>query len=188
MSKDRKKYTKKQLLDALEELEKNPTDKLRILGQVGITGLGAVAAGGVVAAVGVSSSIPVVTALTGYVLIGATPIGWVAGAAMGGAAVAYGFSKLIQSGAEVEGKKKELLSKIKEDLKDVERKEKASQVSSEDKTSFYILLKLPVEMNWISPEEAQELISGVENGQILLSQAYKLVTDVIQSEGKRHGH
>lgn len=188
MSQVGKKYTKQQLLDALEALEKNPTDKLRILGQIGITGFGAVAAGVAAASIGVSSSIPFVTALTGYVLISATPIGWVAGAAMGGAFVAHGLSKLIQNGAEVEGKKKELLSKIKEDLKDVERKEKASQVSDEDKTNFYILLKLPLEMNWISAEDAQELISGVENGQILLSRAYNLVTEVIKSEGKRHNH
>ncbi|CAN5616650.1 hypothetical protein BH23CYA1_BH23CYA1_14110 [soil metagenome] len=188
MSQDRKKFTKKELLDALEALEKNPNDKLRIMGQIGITGLGAVAAGGAVAAIGVSSSIPLVTALTGYVLISATPVGWVAGAAMGGAAVAYGFSKLIQSGAEVEGKKKELLSKIKEDLKDVERKEKASQVSADDKSDFYILLKLPLEMDWISPEDAQALISSVENGQISLSRAYKLVTEIVQSEGKQDNH
>ena len=87
---------KKNLLNALSELENNPTDKLRILGQLGITALGAVAAGSVAAVAGVSTAIPVVTALTGYVLIGATPVGWIAGAAMGGAAVAYGFSKSIQ--------------------------------------------------------------------------------------------
>ena len=104
---------------------------------------------------------------------------------MGGAAVAYGFSKLIQNGAEVEGSKKEILSKMKEDLREVEKKENVSQVSSEDKTNFHILMKLPIEMNWISAEDAGALISGVEDGQILLSKAYQLIISVIQSEGKQ---
>ncbi len=181
----KKKVTKKQLLDAINNLERNPTDKFRILGQLGITGLGAAAAGAAAAAVGVSSSIPVVTALTGYVLISATPVGWVAGAAAGGAAVAYGFSKLIQNGAEIEGRKKEVLYKMKEDLREIGRKEDVSQVSSDDKTNFYILLKLPLEMNWISSEDAQDLILGVEDGQILLSRAYQLIIAIIQSEGKQ---
>lgn len=172
---------KKKLLNALKELENNPSDKLRILGQIGITGLGAVAAGGVVAVAGVSTAIPVVTALTGYVIIGATPIGWVAGAAMGGAAVAYGFSKLIQSGAEVEGRKRELLAKIGEELAEIKMKEKASQVSEQDRTDFYVSLRLPVEIDLMSPKTAQELIAAVEKGQISISQAYKLVAEVIKS-------
>ena len=110
MLKRDKKPTKKQLLNAIRKLEENPNDKLRILGDIGITSLGAVAAGGVVSAIGVPVSIPVITALTGYVVIGATPIGWVAGAAAAGGAAAYGVSRLIKNGAEIEGKKKILLA------------------------------------------------------------------------------
>ncbi|MEQ9368469.1 MAG: hypothetical protein RIG63_05475 [Coleofasciculus chthonoplastes F3-SA18-01] len=41
---DKKTPTKKQILKAIEELEKNPHDKVKILGEAGITVLGAAGA------------------------------------------------------------------------------------------------------------------------------------------------
>ena len=93
--------TKKQIIKMIEELENNPDDKVRILGDVGVTvigaGLGAAAAGTVASAVGVTS-IPVLTTIGSWIgipLVAATPIGWIIGVAAAGGVATYGISRLV---------------------------------------------------------------------------------------------
>jgi len=66
-------------------------------------------------------------------------------------------------------------------IKEVEAKERASKLGESDKTKFIILLKEPVRLNLISPEDAQNFIRAVESGQMPLKEAYHLVEDVIKS-------
>ena len=64
------KVSKKQLLKVIDELERSPHDRVRILGEVGIStlgiGLGAAAAG-TVASIAGATSIPVLTTAAGWV-------------------------------------------------------------------------------------------------------------------------
>ena len=84
--------TKKQLLKVIADLQASPSDRVRILGDVGITsvgvGLGAAAAGTVAALAG-ATSIPVVTTAAswlGVAAVAATPLGWTIGVALAGGA------------------------------------------------------------------------------------------------------
>ncbi|MBK7004487.1 MAG: hypothetical protein IPH37_04510 [Burkholderiales bacterium] len=84
------KVTKTQLLKLIDDLEKKPEDKGRILGDIGITvvgaGLGVAAAGSVAAAVG-ATSIFGVTSVAGWLgltVVAATPVGWILGGAAAG--------------------------------------------------------------------------------------------------------
>jgi hypothetical protein len=182
-----KTLTKEQLLKAVEQLEKNPTDKVGILADVGIVGVGAVlgaAGAGTLATAAGATSIPVLTTVgswVGVTLVGATPIGWVVGTAAAGAAVAYGVSRLVKGSGYDEGKKKQLLTQLRERLKEVEAKERASSVGDSDKTNFHIFLKEPVKLDLISPKQAQDLITAVENGQLSLKEAYEIVQEVIET-------
>jgi polyhydroxyalkanoate synthesis regulator phasin len=178
---DNKSVTKKQLLKMLEQLKKNPKDKIGILGDVGITVLGAIGAGGAVAAAGTTVSIPIITALTGIGMVVAAPVGMVAGAAVAGGAVAYGVSRLIKSGGFNEGKQKQLLNECEKRLRDIEAKERASSLEDNDKTRFHIFLEEPLKLDLISAEDAQGLIMAVENGQMSLHDAYHYVEDVIKA-------
>src|SRR6476646_3969142 len=150
-----KTVTKEQLLKTIEKLEKNPHDKLGILGDVGIvavgTGLGALGAGAVATAAG-ATAIPVLTtvgAWAGITLVGATPIGWVIGTAAAGGAAAYGISRLVKGSGYTEGKKQAMLIQFKEWQKEIEVKEQASSVQDTDKTQFHIALKEPLKLNLI---------------------------------------
>lgn len=165
----------------LEQLKKNPKDKIGILGDVGITVLGAIGAGGAVAAAGTTVSIPIITALTGIGMVVAAPVGMVAGAAVAGGAVAYGVSRLIKSGGFNEGKQKQLLNECEKRLRDIEAKERASSLEDNDKTRFHIFLEEPLKLDLISAEDAQGLIMAVENGQMSLHDAYHYVEDVIKA-------
>lgn len=107
--------TKNQIIKAIEELENNPDDKLGILADIGIGAAGAVGAGAAVAAFGGTSL------LFGLITV-APPIGLiVGGAALGGAAL-VGLKRVFFDGTFTEGKRTELLSQLKKQLKDIEAK------------------------------------------------------------------
>lgn len=176
--------TKEQLLKTIERLKQNPHDRIGILGDVGITAVGAAGAAGAAAFFGATTaSIPVITALTGIsVAVAAAPVTLVAGAAVAGGAAIYGISRFIKSGGFQEGKRDELLREYEENLKDIEAKERCSEVKGTDTTDFYASLEDALKLNLISNEDAYQLIQSVELGQIPLCEGYKLVKQLFDNQ------
>ncbi|MCV2370230.1 hypothetical protein [Roseateles oligotrophus] len=181
-----KTVSKKQLLRVIDDLEVAPSDKVRILGDVGITsvgiGLGAVASGTVASLAG-ATAIPVVTTAAswlGVTAVAATPVGWIVGAALAGGALAYGVSRLIRDGGLSEGRKRELLLAYKEQLQDVLRREKAQAITEPDRVRFITSLREVIDRDAISPLKAFQLIEAVERGAIPLSQAYEVVAGLLE--------
>jgi hypothetical protein len=180
------KPTKEKLLHMIDQLEKNPEDKLRILGDTGITLIGAglgVAASSVIATTAGATSIFGITTVAswlGVTAVAATPVGWVIGCATAAGALAYGVSRLIHNGGLAEGRKKELMQKYKEDAKQLEIKENSNEVTELDKTNFVISIRDLIDKDVISPEDATELIAYVEQGKISLSHAYSLLNNILE--------
>ncbi len=174
------KFTREDLIRIIERMEANPDDRLGILADAGITVLGAAGAAAAVAVLGTTTvSIPVITALTGLAFVGAAPVALLAGAAVAGGAVVYGVSRLIKDAGFHEGKRKQLLSQYREQLREVQRKERQQNLTAQDKIKFYGFLKEPLAQNLISPEDTYHLIKSVENGQVPLTEAYELVGAVL---------
>lgn len=183
-----KRVTKKQLLKVIDGLEGAPSDRVRILGDVGITsvgiGLGAAAAGSVATIAGVTA-IPAVTTAASWLGVSAvavTPVGWVIGAALAGGALAYGVSRLIRDGGMSEGRKLELLQFYRERLQETQRREQAQEVTVPDRNGFIVSLREMIEKDAISPLQAFKLIDAVERGSMSLSEAYGLLTNLLQNE------
>ena len=187
-----RKVTKSQLIKALDKLEKNPDSKEKLLGKIGVIGigssLGAAAAGSVAAVTGVTSITGITTAASwlGISIVSVTPIGWVVGGAAVGAAVVYGFSKMISSGSYTEGKLNEIKSQIHSQIKEVERLEEEEKISEDDINAFHIFLKQPIKADIIEPTKAQKLIHGVESGRIKLSLAYQLVENIVKAHESKN--
>jgi len=185
--------TKEQLLKTIDNLKKNPNDRVRILGDGGITILGAslggMGSGTVAAALGGKAAI----GLFGWTLAAATPIGWIIGGVVVGSAAAYGISRLIRGGAISEGRKKELLQQFTEQLKDIKAKESADKITDTDKTNFTVSLRELIEKDILLPEDAAKMIAQVEQGLIPLSDALLLVQNLFQEQhlsnpsGAQHG-
>lgn len=169
-----KSVNKEQILKAIEQLEKNPNDKLGILADIGIGVVGAGAAGAAVAAFGGTSI------LFGLIAV-APPVGLVVGGAALGAAALVGAKRIFFDGTFNEGKKAELLQQLKEQLREVETKERASKLGESDKTKFIVSLKEPVRLNLISPKEAQDLMRAVETGQIPIKEAINMVKAIVEA-------
>ncbi|MEG4405883.1 hypothetical protein [Microcoleus sp. MON2_D5] len=169
-----KTLTKEQILKAIEQLEKNPHDKLGILADIGIGVVGAGAAGAAVAAFGGTSI------LFGLIAV-APPVGLVVGGAALGAAALVGAKRIFFDGTFNEGKKAEMLQQLKEQVREVETKERASKLGESDKTKFIVSLKEPVRLNLISPKEAQDLMRAVESGQIPIKEAINMVKAIVEA-------
>jgi len=175
-----KKPSKKELLDAIDKLEKNPDARTKILGELGVAGIGAAGVGALAAFFGAgTASIPLITALTGVGMVVAAPVTLIAGATIAGGAAAYGLTKLATSGAYDKGKQEEIKQKLKDKLKEFEIEEQKLSLTEENKSSFMIFLKEPLQLDLITAATAQELIELVEKGQMSLAEAYQLLGDII---------
>lgn len=182
-----KEVSKKQLLKVIGDLEASPSDRVRILGDVGITsvglGLGAAAAGTVATIAGVTAY-PVLTTAASWLgasLVAATPVGWIVGTALAGGALAYGVSRLIRNGGLSEGRKRELLQLYREHLQEMQRREQTQEITAPDRNRFITSLREVIEKDAISPQKAFQLIDAVERGAIPLSQAYSLVAGLLEN-------
>jgi hypothetical protein len=189
------KVTKEQLLKIIEKLQKNPEDKIRILGDTGITimgaGLGAAAAGSIAGITGATSIFGLTSAAGwfGITAVSSTPVGWVIGSTIAGGALAYVITRLIHDGGLAEGRKLELLQQYRHAANEMETKERVDNINSSDKTKFILSMKELIAEDIISPEDAAELIKHVEGGKIPLSNAFciieKLLSEKISTDVKK---
>lgn len=165
--------TKEEILKAIEQLEKD-NNLGGFLVNIGVVAVGAGAGGAAVAAFGGTSI------LFGLITI-APPVGLVVGgAALGGLAL-LGVKKILFDGTYDEGRKAELLKKLRDQYNEVKAKEISSTVTNSDKTKLIILLKEPIKYNLITPEKAQQLIDAVTNGKLLITEAYKLIENLLNA-------
>ena len=178
----RKKLKKKEILQLISKLKQNPNAKYRILADLGITGAGMTGAGAVAAVAG-ASVVPIgwgITALTGFGIAVAAPVGLVAGAAIAGGAVTYSVTQAIRFKARQHGKREQMIQQLSEMLRDISYAETKSQATDEDRTRFIIFLEEPIRLGLIGSNDASDLIQLVENGQISLFESYSLVKDILQ--------
>lgn len=176
-----KKPSKKDILEAIDKLEKNPNSRTKILGEMGVTGIGAAGVGALAAFLGASTApIPIITALTGVGMVVTAPVTLVTGAAVAGGAAAYGLTKLLTSGAYDKGKQEEIKQKLKDQFKELEVEEQKTSLTDENKNSFFSFLKKPLKLDLITAEQAHELMILVENGHMTLEEAYGLLDGIFQ--------
>jgi hypothetical protein len=187
------KLTKEQLLKIITKLEKKSEDKIRILGDTGITvlgtGLGAVAAGAVATATGATSLYGITTAASwfGITAVASTPVGWIIGSAVLGGTLAYSVSRIIHNGGVAEGRKLEILQKYREASNEMEKKEISENITEEEKASFELAINVLIDHEVISSEDAFELIKHVESGSIPLSYAFSIIKDLLADDVSKNG-
>ena len=179
------KPDKTRLLKLIDHLENKPADKGRILGDIGITavgaGLGAAAAGTVAAAAGATSIFGVTTVASwlGLTVVAATPVGWILGGAAAAGVATFTVSRLIRNGGMTEGRKAELLNRYRDEARLLAAKEQAGSISDSDRTRFIVSLRDLITKDVIPPDVALRLIEQVERGGLPISQAFTLLSDLM---------
>jgi len=177
-----RKLSKEEILKLIAKLKEDPNSKYQILADLGIASAGAVGAGAVAAVAG-ASVVPIgwgITALTGFGIAVAAPVALVAGVAVAGGVFTYGITQAVRFKARQQGKREQMLQQLNEILRDIGYAETKVQTTEMDKTKFILMLGEPVELGLISSDDASDLIQLVENGQISLFEAYRLVRDILR--------
>ena len=165
---------------------------MRILGDVGITAVGAGlgwAASGTIATYLGARTVPALAATIagwfGFTVASATPMGWAAGIAAAGGLLACGTSRLIQDGSMSEGRKKELLQVYAAQLREFDAKERSEYITVADRTRFITGLRELIGEDILTPKKAFDLIDRVDSGHLPIAEAASLVADLVR--GSRLG-
>ncbi|MGJ0310770.1 hypothetical protein [Aliarcobacter cryaerophilus] len=171
--------------EALKKISESPKDRVGILGEVGIVGLGVATgiggAGTVAAAAGATTILGSSTlgGLLGGVFIATTPVGWVVGTAVAGGAVAYGLSKLFKSGNVSDERKAQNIKNIKNKIEELEKeKNKAKDIDEKHAKVASMYLEL-IDANLVSEDTVKEILEGIQSGSINIDMAFKNAIDML---------
>lgn len=168
--------TREELIKAINELEKNPKDRLTFLTDIGAVGVGAVGFGAAASAFGGTT----LSLAFGLVAIPvAAPLTVVGGAALLGGAAVMGAKRFFVDGTAADERRKILLKNLKQKLQAIENKEQHGKTDEKDRLEFLKFLRQPLELKLITAEEAQQYILLVEKGEIPLSEAYQVIREIL---------
>ncbi|WP_121969529.1 hypothetical protein [Leptolyngbya sp. BC1307] len=167
--------SKEDLLKAISKL-KEGGDSFTFLTDIGVVGVGAVGAGAAAFAFGGATA----SVLFGLVAIPvAAPLAVVAGAAVLGGGALLGVKRALFDGTYTEGKKAELIRQMEDELREMKAKERKDRIGKEDKTKFHLFLEEPIQFDLITPEDARKLMELVETGKLEISEAYRMIIDML---------
>ncbi len=178
------KLSKEEYIKALRSLEESSSDKIGILGTLGVvgtgTGFGALGSVSLASFFGASTLFGSTTlaSLTGGVFVVSTPIGWVVGTAIAGATVAFGLSKLVKSGGRQDEIKINAIRELKVEI--IKYNSNIEQLNNpisigEVANIFAVLL----ENNLVDETQVTIILSGIESGKINAEYAISIAQNII---------
>jgi len=174
-----KKLNKEDYLRALERMKRSQRDRIGILGELGVTGIGTaagVALSGMIASIVGASTLAGSTTLAsiaGGVFVTTTPVGWVAGSAIAGGALAYGLGRLIKSGAKCDYLKESKIQDLKEKIEELDRAASNTQVREEKIPKVISAIQYLVFHDLINQERATEVIEEIEKKRKTIDQVFE---------------
>jgi hypothetical protein len=163
--------------EALKKLEKNPDDRIGILAKVGIITTGTMGgfalSGSAAAAAGASTLFGSTTlaTLASGIFVTTTPVGWVVGASVAGGALAYGLTKMYKSGVVNDGRKKDIMEKLRERIVKEKNINKTNSEKISSIAGIYVQL---IELHLLTEEEVKLLLEQIKNGSLDYDVAYQL--------------
>lgn len=177
--------TIEEYLQALENLKSSPNDKIGVLGELGVTGIGigtGVAASGTIASAAGASTLlgsSTLGSLLGGMFVTTTPFGWVVGSAVAAGALAYGATKLVRSGGKADGKKELAISNLKTKISKKQNEAKKSNLNQDKKDRLIEALQYAVYCKKITPEKSDEIMKNVSNGRISFDFAFQTIQKMV---------
>lgn len=136
----------------------------QILTVVGGAAGGGAAAGSIAAAAGATTLLgsTSLAGVLGGVFVAVTPVGWIAGCTIAGAAAAYGLSKIIKSGGRNDRVREELIAKLLKKLTECNVKSSGPLVMAE----LQQCLAQVIREGKLSEDDASRLVNLVELGKL----------------------
>ncbi len=179
------KPTVEEYVQALEKMKQSPRDRVGILGELGVTGLGVTAGfalSGTVAGVAGVTTLAGSTTLAsvlGGVIVTTTPVGWVVGAAVAGGAIAYAASNLVRSGGKCDTLKKLTMLELEQRIRLLRQEARLSSTHDEKMPKVITGIQYLVANFHITQEKSTELLAAIEKGGISVDDAFDLIQGFI---------
>ncbi len=180
-----KKQTLDEYLKALEKMKQSPSDRLGILGELGVTGLGLTTgfalSGTIAGAAGVATFAGSTTlaSVLGGLFVTTTPVGWVIGAALVGGSVAYGVGKLVRSGGKCDMLRNLSMREIEQRIRILRQEAQCSSTHDERMPKIISGIQYLVANLHITQKKATELLAAIEKGHISVDDAFQLIQGFI---------
>jgi len=174
---------------ALEKMKSSPRDRIGILGELGVTELGAAAGAALsgaaagVAGVATLAGSSTLASILGGVFITTTPIGWVVGSVAAGAGLGYAASKLVRSGGKSDVYRVYSIRDLEARISQLKAKS-VDVVTCEEKFRQVITgLQYLMVNGRVSQEKATELIVGVQQQKIAIDEVFQIIEQLIGADG-----
>jgi hypothetical protein len=180
-----KKPTVDEYVQALEKMKRNSRDRIGILGELGVTGLGLTAgfalSGTVAGAAGAATLAGSTTlaSLLGGVFITTTPVGWIVGAAIAGGSLAYAAGKLVRSGGKCDTLRNLTIRELEQRIRLLRQEARLSSTHDEKMPKVITGIQYLVANFHITQEKSTELLAAIEKGQISVDDAFGLIQGFI---------
>jgi hypothetical protein len=179
------KISKEDYIGALKKLEKSKDDAVGIFGDIVILcacgAAGAVGAGAIATFFGATTIFgsSALASIAGGVFVTTTPIGWIAGTASAGVAVAYGATKLIKSGAISNERKKQIIHEIKQKIYE------DKSFNSKNMTDIFYIKKIAgacailLENDMMEQEDIEALMNNINEKRISTEASYDFIIELL---------
>lgn len=180
-----KKLSVEEYIHALEKMKHSPRDRLGILGELGVTGLGVttgIALSGTIAGAAGAATLAgssTLATLLGGVFVTATPIGWVIGSAVVCGSLAYTVGKLVKSGASCDALKARTIQELEIIIEDMKKDAERTLKSDEKIANVISAIQHLVVNQHLTQEKGTEILAAVENKSLAVDEAFEVLQGIL---------
>lgn len=184
-----KHLSEKEYMSALEKMKRSPRDRIGILGELGVTGLGAAAGAAVSgAAAGAAGAATLAGSTTlasilGGVFVTTTPVRWVVGSVAAGAGLGYAASKLVRSGGKADVYKIYSIRELEERIRTIQAQAAGSTSFEEQFRRVITAVQHLVASGKLSQEKSTEIIVGIQQHRIDVDEAFGIFESLMREQG-----
>ena len=176
-----KKLSMEEYIHALEKMKRSPSDRLGILGELGVTGIGVttgIALSGTLAGAAGAATLAGSTTLAtflGGVFVTATPVGWVIGSALICGSLAYTAGKLVRSGSKCDVLKAKTIQELESKIAAMKKVAKSTQNYDEKIANVINTIQHLVVNQYLTQDKGTEILSAVEKKSLDVDEAFELL-------------
>jgi len=180
-----KKLSMEEYIHALEKMKRSQRDRLGILGELGVSGLGVttgIAISGTVAGAAGAATLAgstTLASLLGGVFVTTTPVGWVVGSAVVCGSLAYTLGKLVRSGGKCDTLKVETMHELERRITAMKKEAKLSQDYDGKMANVITTIQYCVVNRCLTQDKGTEILEAVEKKSLDVDEAFALLQGLL---------
>ncbi|MGJ0515983.1 MAG: hypothetical protein ACR65O_09600 [Methylomicrobium sp.] len=166
-------------IHALEKMKRSPRDRLGILGELGVTGLGVttgIAISGTVAGAAGAATLAgstTLASLLGGVFVTTTPVGWIVGSAVVCGSLAYSLGKRVRSGSKFDTIKAQAIKDLESRIAAMKKGAELSQDDDEKMANVITTIQYLVVNRCLTQDKGTEILAAVEKKSLDIDEAFE---------------